>query len=47
LGSPVLLISSSYGILSSQKQVLAGKLAKYVHQIGGGVNPSAVSEMVQ
>ncbi|NYE05880.1 putative cell wall-binding protein/flagellar motor switch/type III secretory pathway protein FliN [Bacillus niacini] len=47
LGSPVLLISSSYGILSSQKQVLAGKHAKYVHQIGGGVNPSAVSEMVQ
>jgi putative cell wall-binding protein len=47
LGSPVLLVSSSYGILASQKQALAGKHSKYVHQIGGGVNPSAVSEIVQ
>ncbi|WHZ02785.1 Ig-like domain-containing protein [Neobacillus sp. YX16] len=47
LGSPVLLISSYVGLLPEQKQVLAGKHSKYVHQIGGGVNPAAVSEVVQ
>jgi putative cell wall-binding protein len=47
LGSPVLLVSSSYGILASQKQALAGKHSKYVHQIGGGVNPSAVSDLIK
>jgi putative cell wall-binding protein len=47
LGSPVLLVSSPYGILASQKQALAGKNSKYVHQIGGGVNPSAVGELVK
>jgi putative cell wall-binding protein len=47
LGSPVLLVSSHYGILASQKQALAGKNSKYVHQIGGGVNPSAVGELVK
>ncbi|WHZ02783.1 cell wall-binding repeat-containing protein [Neobacillus sp. YX16] len=47
LGSPVLLISSYVGLLPEQKQVLAGKHSKYVHQIGGGVNPAAVREVVQ
>jgi putative cell wall-binding protein len=47
LGSPVLLISSYVGLLPEQKQVLAGKHSKYVHQIGGGVNPAAVSEVVK
>lgn len=47
LGSPVLLVSSSVGLLPAQQQVLAGKQAKYVHQIGGGVNPAAVSKIVQ
>jgi putative cell wall-binding protein len=42
LCSPVVLVSSSYGLLSSQKQVLAGKHSKYVHQIGGGVNLSGL-----
>ncbi|NYE05907.1 putative cell wall-binding protein [Bacillus niacini] len=42
LGSPVVLVSSSYGLLSSQKQVLAGKHSKYIHQIGGGVNLSGM-----
>jgi hypothetical protein len=43
----VTVVSSSYGILSSQKQVLAGKHSKYVHQIGGGVNPTAVKEVAK
>ncbi|WHZ02784.1 Ig-like domain-containing protein [Neobacillus sp. YX16] len=47
LGSPVLLISSYVGLLPEQKQVLAGKHSKFVHQIGGGVNPIAVSEVVK
>ena len=47
LGSPVVLVSSTYGILSSKKQVLAGKHSKYVHEIGGGVNPTAVKEVVK
>jgi putative cell wall-binding protein len=47
LSSPVLLISSYVGLLPEQKQVLAGKNSKYVHQIGGGVNAAAVGEVVQ
>jgi putative cell wall-binding protein len=47
LGSPVLLISSYVGLLPEQKQVLAGKNSKYVHQIGGGVNAAAVGEVVK
>ncbi|MFP7297162.1 cell wall-binding repeat-containing protein [Neobacillus niacini] len=46
LGSPVLLVSSSWGLVSSQKQVVAGKNSKHVHQIGGGVNPTSVNEVV-
>ncbi|WHZ02792.1 Ig-like domain-containing protein [Neobacillus sp. YX16] len=47
LGSPVLLVSSYVGLLPAQRSVLASKHSKYVHQIGGGVNPAAVSEAVQ
>jgi putative cell wall-binding protein len=47
LGSPVLLVSSYVGLLPEQRQVLAGKHSKYVHQIGGGVNPAALAEVVE
>ncbi len=47
LGSPVLLVSSYVGLLPEQQKVLAGKNSKYVHQIGGGVNPKAVGEVVE
>jgi putative cell wall-binding protein len=47
LGSPVLLVSSSWGLVPAQKQVLAGKNSKHVHQIGGGVNPTSVNEVVK
>jgi putative cell wall-binding protein len=46
-GSPVLLVSSYVGLLPEQQKVLAGKNSKYVHQIGGGVNPKALSEVVE
>ncbi len=47
LGSPVLLVSSYVGLLPEQRQVLAGKHSKYVHQIGGGVNPASLAEVVE
>jgi hypothetical protein len=47
LGSQVLLVSSSRGLLPVQQQVLAGKHSKYVHQVGGGVNPTTVIEVVK
>jgi putative cell wall-binding protein len=47
LGSPVLLVSSYVGLLPAQRQVLDSKHSKYVHQIGGGVNPEAVGEVMQ
>ncbi|MEH6993742.1 Ig-like domain-containing protein [Neobacillus drentensis] len=47
LGSPVLLISTSWGLLQSQQQVLAGKQFKHVYQVGGGVNPTALDEVLK
>jgi putative cell wall-binding protein len=47
LGSPVLLVSSTQGLLPAQRKLLETKHSKYVHQIGGGVNPAAVSEVMQ
>ncbi|MCM3693163.1 Ig-like domain-containing protein [Neobacillus niacini] len=47
LGSPVLLVSTPWGILQSQRQVLAGKHFKHVYQVGGGVNPTALDEVLK
>lgn len=47
LGSPVLLVSSTQGLLPAQRKLLETKHSKYVHQIGGGVNPAAVNEVMQ
>ncbi|WP_083270739.1 cell wall-binding repeat-containing protein [Bacillus marinisedimentorum] len=43
---PVLLVSQK-SLHSSQKKVLISKQAKYIHQLGGGINPSIVYEVVQ
>jgi putative cell wall-binding protein len=47
LGSPVLLVSSQWGLLQSQQQGLAGKHFKHVYQVGGGVNPTALDEVLK
>ncbi|MFP7298691.1 Ig-like domain-containing protein [Neobacillus niacini] len=47
LGAPVLLVSTPWGILQSQRQVLNGKHFKDVYQVGGGVNPDAVNDVLK
>jgi putative cell wall-binding protein len=47
LGSPVLLVSTSWGILEPQRQVLTGKHFKQVYQVGGCVNPTALDDLLK
>ncbi|WHZ02863.1 Ig-like domain-containing protein [Neobacillus sp. YX16] len=47
LGSPVLLISTTVGLFPEQQQVLAGKHFKQVYQVGGGVNPTSLNEVLK
>jgi putative cell wall-binding protein len=47
LGSPVLLLSTSWGILEPQRQVLEGKHFKQVYQVGGGVSPTALNDLLK
>jgi putative cell wall-binding protein len=43
--SPVLLVSQR-GLAQFQKEVVNSKRAKYVHQVGGGINEEAVKDVV-
>ena len=46
MGVPVLLVSQ-IGISPAQKECLSSMRLKYVNQIGGGINPLVVSEIMQ
>jgi Leucine-rich repeat (LRR) protein/putative cell wall-binding protein len=46
LQAPVLLVSTWAGLHQEQLTALSKKTSKYVHQIGGGINPDAVNKVL-
>ena len=46
LQAPVLIVSTWAGLHQEQIKALSNKTTKYVHQIGGGINPDAVKKVL-